>query len=614
MIFSKFYRVIFLIFILVATNLIFVNSVNASSRWGEPRQLTFTSPTEDAPSISGDGSLIAYELDGDIFVISSDGTGEPIQLTENSGQKRNPCISHDGSKIAYGVYNDGIWMVNSDGTGEPIQITTFGEHPSINVDGSILAFENDMKVFVVETEGSGEPTQMCEEYEAGEFPYMWPCISGDGTKITYQTILGGTLTIFVVSSFILGSEIQLAQGPDGYTHRDCAPSISYDGTKIAYRSWKNIFVVDSSGNEEPIQVTDHSLGLIPTGTGPSISGDGSKIAYSLHFSDYDVRAEIFVVNSDGTGEPIQITDDLWHKEEVTINFDGSIVAYSYLTYDDVDIFSLSQIEAYTDVFIEHNSPEDLTVNLYVIDQHGNYIWVGTLWDRGGSTDNLDLRYDLSSYIDMFPLAETQWILTVQDDAGGDEGWITEFSITYDGTTTTCTETPTSITDFEESVVYLPCPSGEDVYADVYIQHRSQSDLYVWIGVGDPSDPIWEQRIWNGEGGYEDDLDLRVDLSDAIVYLPPSESHRWYVAVNDIGAVFPDHGYITDFSITVFGTTYSCIEELPSEIIPSGSPSFVYIPCPSTGPGPCLTTLAVASIAVIAVIGIGLIVYFKKNKR
>ena len=84
--------------LLVALFLPSVNSVNDVGT--SISQLTSNDANDWDPSISGDGSKIAFEsnVDGDyeIFVVNSDGT-ELTQLTNNNATDWHPSISSDGS-------------------------------------------------------------------------------------------------------------------------------------------------------------------------------------------------------------------------------------------------------------------------------------------------------------------------------------------------------------------------------------------------------------------------------------------------------------------------------------------------------------------------------------
>ena len=242
---------------------------------------------------------------------------------------------------------------------------------------------------------------------------------------------------------------------------------------------------------------------------------------------------------------------------------------------DNDIFykSASARSAYADVFVQHTYQGDLVVDIGVGDP-SSPVWSQNIWNRaGGGTANLDLTVDLSSAVAYLPPDGNQWFLRVYDGAGGDVGQITEFSITYDGSTYTCTETPVPVADYQTSYVYIPSgPAPPEAYADVFVQHTYQGDLFVDIGVGDPSSPVWSQNIWNRAGGGTDNLDLTVDLSSAMAYLPP-DGNQWYLKVYD--GAGGDVGQITQFSITYDGTTYTSTD-VPV-LISDMQTSYAYIP-------------------------------------
>jgi len=138
-----------------------VSSPIKAESWGTPTQLTFNTAGDHFPSISGDGSKIAFysDVDGDreIFVVNSDGSGL-LQLTSNTASDQFPSISGDGSKIAFYSNVDGdyeIFVINSDGTGllQLTSNTAWDGHPSISGDGSKIAFfsnvDGDHEIFVV---------------------------------------------------------------------------------------------------------------------------------------------------------------------------------------------------------------------------------------------------------------------------------------------------------------------------------------------------------------------------------------------------------------------------------------------------------------------------------
>jgi len=133
-------------------------------------QLT-SNPVEGwMPSISADGMKIAfmsiefvdYEIsieDSEIFIINSDGSGL-TQLTFSGGPDGMPSISADGTKIAFlSLVDDDdyeIFIINSDGSGlTQLTSNTVGAGmPWINADGTKIAFcsiaDNGRPIFLLE--------------------------------------------------------------------------------------------------------------------------------------------------------------------------------------------------------------------------------------------------------------------------------------------------------------------------------------------------------------------------------------------------------------------------------------------------------------------------------
>jgi Tol biopolymer transport system component len=312
--------------VLTAIMVFFLAVTPVCAHWGTPIQLTHNTAEDIEPSISGDGSKIAFqsEVDGDfeIFVINSDGT-DLTQLTDNTIPDEYPSISADGSTIAFRsiVDDEGkIFVINSDGTLTQLadNAQKFGAdgRPSISADGSKIAFGGVggffYEIFVIDSDGSGVLTQLTHNVEKA----CYPSISGDGSKIAFiNTSTVGTdkdWEIFVINSDGTG----LAQLTDN-TAQDSHPSISTDGSKIAFHSDVDgdfeIFVIDSDGTNLA-QLTDNTTG----DWSPSISADGSKIAFSSSGS------KIFVINSDGTGLA-QVTDI--YAAAPSISADGKTIAF-----------------------------------------------------------------------------------------------------------------------------------------------------------------------------------------------------------------------------------------------------------------------------------------------
>jgi subtilisin-like proprotein convertase family protein len=211
------------------------------------------------------------------------------------------------------------------------------------------------------------------------------------------------------------------------------------------------------------------------------------------------------------------------------------------------------------VSITHSWIGDLNISIGVGSPYSPS-WSQILWNRTGGQGPgyLNLTADLSGAIDHLPPSNTSlWFLRVYDAAASDQGNITSFTITYNGTTYTSQDVPVGIYDLQTCYAYIPLapivPPAPT--ANITIQHSWIGDLKVTIGVGLPSNPLWSQLLWNRTGGQGTGyLNLTADLSAAATFLPPSGLNTWFLRVYD-GAT-RDQGNITSFTITYNGTTYT----------------------------------------------------------
>ena len=99
------------------------------------------------PSISPDGSKIAFAYKGDIFCVDVNG-GEARQLTTNPAYDYKPVWSPDGSKIAFASNREGgfdVYVMDARG-GEPRRLTTnsAGEIPVTWRDNNHIVFQSSV--------------------------------------------------------------------------------------------------------------------------------------------------------------------------------------------------------------------------------------------------------------------------------------------------------------------------------------------------------------------------------------------------------------------------------------------------------------------------------------
>ena len=205
------------------------------------------------PAWSPDGTQIAFERDGEIFVIGAAG-GTPVNLTNHPALDTSPAWSPDGSRIAFASDRDGqaeLYLMNSDGS-SPVRVTQgvgFVGQPAWSP-GAQIVFDCEVEM------GNRD---IC-------------AVKADGTDL-----------------------VRLTSDPA----LDSGPAWSPDGSKLAFsstrtRSQFELYVMNPDGS-----------GVTPVGGGiagkePAWSPDGLWIAFA---NQGDVPCGgicVYVVKADGT--------------------------------------------------------------------------------------------------------------------------------------------------------------------------------------------------------------------------------------------------------------------------------------------------------------------------
>jgi len=234
------------------------------------------------PSISGNGLFIAFASNADINGGNPDGnfeiflfdttTGMFTQVTDTMGVgifSGDPSVNADGTRIAF-ESRANITGGNPDGneeiflfdmtTGMFTQITDtmggFNENPSINADGTRIAFESRANINGGNPDGNSEiwlfdmTTGMISQItNTMGGSNAQASISADGLFIGFRTtsnLNGGNpegndeVLIFNTTTGVI---TYITNEPEGQSER---PSVNADGTRIAFESRANI----NGGNPE----------------------------------------------------------------------------------------------------------------------------------------------------------------------------------------------------------------------------------------------------------------------------------------------------------------------------------------------------------------------------
>lgn len=294
-----------------------------------------------AASISADGNKIAFSSDYDfeqqqaqdgffdIWVYDAN-TGQISRVTDINSSTTNtePSVNADGAKIAFSgnsdFFNSGdvfgreIWLYDS-ATMTVTRVTNNPDTnrnsvlPSINADGTRLAFQSDADLLGQGVLGgqneiwlydANSPTLTRVTTSTGTLSDSTnPSISADGTKIAFDSlndILNQGIPPFQSEIWLYDTTTMTytritTAVPNGRDSTD--PSISADGTKIAFRSDSDFLNQGIVEGQHEMWLYDLSadtftrLTYRPTSGGSSshasLNGDGTILAFQSQANFHD---------------------------------------------------------------------------------------------------------------------------------------------------------------------------------------------------------------------------------------------------------------------------------------------------------------------------------------
>jgi TolB protein len=241
-----------------------------------------------------------------IFAIKPDGTGEKQLTTSPGSYNITPSYSSDGSKIAW-ERNGDIWIMNADGTNRHSLTTSPARDasPAFSPSGRKVAFsrtdpESGRRDIYTKVLGGALRPVTNDKANDGT-----PVFSPDGTKIAFTRSVPdpefpdcsacyGPSELAIVRPDGTGFKV-IPNTPDGEAS---SPDWSPDGRRLVFQR----FLYATEGYRiETIRADGTGLRIVFEhstfwASGPVFSPDGTKIAFR-----YEVGHDIWKINPDGTG-------------------------------------------------------------------------------------------------------------------------------------------------------------------------------------------------------------------------------------------------------------------------------------------------------------------------
>jgi dipeptidyl aminopeptidase/acylaminoacyl peptidase len=251
-------------------------------------QLTTGTATKTYPAFSPDGSLVAYESEGDIWTVQLD-TGRLRRLTTHAGADRSAAWSPDGRQIAFVSSRwgrSGLYVMDAQGERERLRQVSendfSGTNPVWSPDGAfiLLTAARDEHFYsrgIYRVPASGGPAERLTPSDNAR--NAWPSFSPDRQRIAYVSDRSGFLNIWTMA--LDGGEhrqvTRTSQDQD-YPENDYIQTMglrwSPDGRQLLYFTNRlgnlDLMTVDvATGNAEVVENRDgshHPIGWVDAGT------------------------------------------------------------------------------------------------------------------------------------------------------------------------------------------------------------------------------------------------------------------------------------------------------------------------------------------------------------
>ncbi len=328
-----------------------------SSEGGTARRLTVHAAYDMAPKWSPDGNWIAFssnrENTYDLFIIPSKG-GAARQMTFHSADDILCDWSADGSRLLFSSARDGTYpdlytiTVTDGGLKKLTKDRSPSRYASFSSDGKEVAYvrggqswwrpkyrgSNNSEIYTVDTAtGSTKRVTNDDGFQS------WPVYAKGDRELLYVAQASGVSNLF--------SQARVGGSTKQLTHHTADavrfPSLSRDGSTLAYEQGQNLWVLRRSGDAGPHAVeivapSDQRVNPVEpitqrtNASGLSLSIDGQTLAFAA-------RGEIWTLPQAG-GDARRITKSAGQESNAVFSMDGAKMAYTTSRSGNLDIMAV----------------------------------------------------------------------------------------------------------------------------------------------------------------------------------------------------------------------------------------------------------------------------------
>jgi Tol biopolymer transport system component len=321
---------------------------DVDAHWSQFTRISEAAGEETAPSLSPDGTTMAYAARGDggsdIYVQRVGGRNATAILNDPQRDEGGPAFSPDGSLVAFHESDDAGGIFVSGATGESVRrLTDAGFEPAWSPDGKQIAFATeevvdpysrlgDSEVYVVDASGGAPRVLITKDA-------VQPSWSPSGERLVFWSNTGGQRDIYTIAA---AGGTRVAVTLDAAV--DWSPVWSPDGRWVYFSSdrggamnlWR--IAVDQStgqthGTPEPV-----TAGVQAAAGLPRFSRDGSRLAFRSRVASTNPVAIPFDPVTLRAGTPLVLDSRNGIRSPSDVSPDGKQIAYFSIGDRQEDIF------------------------------------------------------------------------------------------------------------------------------------------------------------------------------------------------------------------------------------------------------------------------------------